>query len=64
MSINFQFLASKFVVITKKVKKKTNLTIEQIITNYDGKCRGPAPADPGSSKQGWHRRGSGYNSFN
>ena len=27
-------------------------------------CQGPALADPGSSKQGWHRRGSGYNSFN
>ena len=27
-------------------------------------CRGPAPADPGYSKQGRCRRGSGYNSFN
>ena len=27
-------------------------------------CRGPAPADPGSSKRGPCRRGSGYNSFN
>ena len=27
-------------------------------------CRGPAPADPGSSKRGQRRRGSGYNSFN
>ena len=27
-------------------------------------CRGPAPADPGSSKRGRRRRGSGYNSFN
>ena len=27
-------------------------------------CRGPAPADPGSSKWGRCRRGSGYNSFN
>ena len=26
-------------------------------------CRGPAPADPGCSKWGWRRRGSGYNSF-
>ena len=29
-----------------------------------GPCRGPAWADPGSSKWGWCRRGSGYNSFN
>ena len=28
------------------------------------RCQGPAQADPGSSKRGWHRRGSGYNSFN
>ena len=27
-------------------------------------CRGPAPADPGYSKRGRRRRGSGYNSFN
>ena len=27
-------------------------------------CRGPALADPGSSKRGWRWRGSGYNSFN
>ena len=27
-------------------------------------CQGPAPADPGSSKRGRRRRGSGYNSFN
>ena len=27
-------------------------------------CRGPAPADPGYSKERRHRRGSGYNSFN
>ena len=27
-------------------------------------CQGPALADPGSSKWGWCRRGSGYNSFN
>ena len=27
-------------------------------------CRGPASADPGSSKWGRRRRGSGYNSFN
>ena len=27
-------------------------------------CQGPALADPGSSKQGWRQRGSGYNSFN
>ena len=27
-------------------------------------CRGPALADPGSSKRGQRRRGSGYNSFN
>ena len=27
-------------------------------------CRGSAPADPGYSKRGRHRRGSGYNSFN
>ena len=26
-------------------------------------CRGPAPADPGYSKRGQRRRGSGYNSF-
>ena len=25
------------------------------------KCRGPAPADPGYSKERWHRRGSGNN---
>ena len=24
-------------------------------------CRGPAPADPGYSKERWHRRGSGNN---
>ena len=24
-------------------------------------CRGPAPVDPGNSKQGWRRRGSGNN---
>ena len=28
------------------------------------KCRGPALADPGSSKRGRCWRGSGYNSFN
>ena len=28
------------------------------------KCWGPAPADPGYSKRGQRRRGSGYNSFN
>ena len=28
------------------------------------RCRGSAPADPGSSKWGRRRRGSGYNSFN
>ena len=33
---------------------------DSIINN----CRGPAPADPGSSKRGQRRRGSGYNSFN
>ena len=27
------------------------------------RCRGPAPADPWSSKRGRRRRGSGYNSF-
>ena len=27
-------------------------------------CQGPAPADPGYSKRGRRRRGSGYNSFN
>ena len=27
-------------------------------------CRGPAPADPGYSKERRHRRGSGYDSFN
>ena len=27
-------------------------------------CRGPASADPGSSKRGRRRRGSGYDSFN
>ena len=27
-------------------------------------CRGPAPADPGYSRRGRRRRGSGYNSFN
>ena len=27
-------------------------------------CRGPAPADPGYSKRGRHRQGSGYNSLN
>ena len=27
-------------------------------------CRGPAPADPGYSKERRRRRGSGYDSFN
>ena len=31
---------------------------------YKNTCRGPAPADPGSSKRGRHGQGSGYNSFN
>ena len=30
----------------------------------DTDCRGPAPADPGYSKRGRRRQGSGYNSFN
>ena len=33
-------------------------------TTYAGQCQGPAPADPGYSKERRRRRGSGYNSFN
>ena len=35
-----------------------------IITYNEENCQGPAPADPGYSKERRHRRGSGYNSFN
>ena len=33
-------------------------------TFFGNACRGPAPADPGYSKWGQRRWGSGYNSFN
>ena len=57
--------------------KRHLLLGRKVMTNLDGTlksrdialktkvhCRGPAPADPGYSKQGRCRRGSGYNSFN
>ena len=34
------------------------------VFSNESACRGPAPADPGYSKERRHRRGSGYNSFN
>jgi len=43
---------------------QTGLTNKDKGENKKAKCRGPASADPGSSKWGQRRRGSGYNSFN
>ena len=51
----------KIIPMEKKCKKAKWLSEEvlQIVV-----CRGPALADPGYSKRGRCRRGSGYNSFN
>ena len=52
-----------------KVKEESGkvdlkLNILKMKTMTPGPCQGPARADPGSSKWGRCRRGSGYNSFN
>ena len=35
------------------------VTSLSLFTSCIGECRGPAPVDPGNSKRGRHRRGSG-----
>ena len=49
-----------------KVKSKSEVTqsCPTLSDPMDCSCRGPAPADPGYSKERRHRRGSGYDSFN
>ena len=45
-----------------KIQSIKLLKTKKIVKDM-GFCWGPAPADPGYSKRGRHRRGSGYNSF-